>query len=102
MTTPEIHLPRPLLWPIAAIGTALGWVVGRSLVVLGWVAGRAFLIGAYFAESVVYGFRMGAMIGPKQLPDLRRPRPPDNSKVLLSLLFSPLCAEIFVRAYSVN
>jgi hypothetical protein len=77
MTTPEVTLPRAVLWPIAALGTALGWAAGRLLIMLGWIAGRAFLIGAYFAEALVYGFRMGAQIGPKQFPDPRRtsPRP---------------------------
>lgn len=87
MTTPEIHIPKPVLWPVVALGTVLGWVPGRLLVALGWVAGRVFLIGAYFAEAIVYGFRMGALIGPKQLPqDPRLRRPIDNSKVLESLL----------------
>lgn len=86
MTTPEIALPKAVLWPVAAIGTAFGWVTGRILVALGWVVGRAFLIGAYFVEALVYGFRMGAMLGPKQLPSKRPPKTLDNSKVLPSLL----------------
>jgi hypothetical protein len=45
---------------IAAIGVALGWAIGRFFRSLGWLAGRAWLIGAYFAETVVYGFREGA------------------------------------------
>jgi hypothetical protein len=81
MTTPEITLPRAVLWPFAAVGTAIGWSVGRILVAIGWAAGRVWLIMAYFAEAVIYGFRMGAMIGPKQLPDRRAPRTLDNSKV---------------------
>lgn len=82
MTTPEIHIPRPLLWPTVALGTAIGWTVGTILLTVGWTAGRITLIASYFAEAVVYGFRMGAKMGPKHFPAPDQPpRRLDNSKV---------------------
>lgn len=74
----ETRVPRAVLFPFAMLGTAIGWSAGRFLLAIGWVAGRIFLIGAFFTEAVIFGFRQGAMLGPK-LP----PEPPlDNSKVL--------------------
>jgi hypothetical protein len=65
----KAQLPHPLLWPLAALGTVIGWTVGRTPLAIGWTAGRAFLIGAYFIEAVIYGFRQGAQLGPKVLPE---------------------------------
>lgn len=82
MTTPEIHIPKPLLWPTVALGTAIGWTIGTVLLTIGWVAGRVALIASYFAEAVVYGFRIGSKMGPKQMPQpAQPPRRIDNSKV---------------------
>jgi hypothetical protein len=82
MTAPEITIPKPLLWPTVALGTAIGWTIGTILISVGWTAGRVALIASYFAEAVVYGFRVGAKIGPKQFsPPERAPKRPDNSKV---------------------
>ena len=72
MTTAAVTVPgragRVLLWPVVALGTAIGWAWGSLLTGLGWVAGRMWLILAYFAEAMVYGFRMGAKLGPKVVP----------------------------------
>lgn len=53
---------RVLLTVITAIGVATGWAVGRFFLSVGWLAGRTWLIMAYFAETVIYGFREGAKI----------------------------------------
>lgn len=52
-----------------ALFAALGWTAGRSLVVLGWTAGRAWLMSAYLAEAVIFGFRSGAGLPPKDTPE---------------------------------
>lgn len=46
---------------IAAVCSALGWLLGRSLVVLGWLAGRAWLALCFMAEAVTWGFKQGSM-----------------------------------------
>ena len=56
----EARPGRALATAFAAIGVALGWALGRGLRCLGWLAGRSWLILAYFAETVVFGFREGA------------------------------------------
>jgi hypothetical protein len=56
----EVRPGRVLLTVIAAIGTAIGWAIGRFFLAIGWLAGRAWLIGAFFTEAVIYGFRGGA------------------------------------------
>lgn len=48
---------------------ALGWLLGRSLVITGWLAGRTWLALAYMAEAVVFGFRSGAGLPPKGVPE---------------------------------
>jgi hypothetical protein len=48
---------------------ALGWLLGRFLVIAGWAAGRVWLSLAYMAEAVVYGFRSGAGLPPKAVPE---------------------------------
>jgi hypothetical protein len=53
---------------IAAIGVAIGWFFGRFFRSIGWLAGRTWLIGAFFAETVVYGFREGAGL-PQPVPE---------------------------------
>ena len=77
MTTAAEPVPgrafRVLLWPAVALGTALGWAWGSLLTGLGWTAGRTWLILAYFAEALVYGFRMGAKLGPKVVPPPEKP-----------------------------
>ena len=46
---------------VAAIpGVVTGWTVGRILLVLGWIAGGIWGILAFMAETVSYGFRLGA------------------------------------------
>lgn len=67
---------RVLLTVIAAVGTAIGWGIGRFFLSIGWVAGRTWLIGAFFAEAVIYGFRGGARLPqpePKQPPGPEKP-----------------------------
>jgi hypothetical protein len=56
----EVQPGRVIRTVIAAIGVAIGWAVARLLRSLGWLAGRAFLCLAFFAETVVFGFREGA------------------------------------------
>ena len=56
-----------LLTVIAAIGTAIGWGVGRFFLGIGWLAGRTWLIMAFFAEAVIFGFRGGAKL-PQPVP----------------------------------
>lgn len=58
----QVRPGRVLLTVIAAAGVAVGWTVGRFFTGLGWLAGRAWLIGAHFAEAVIWGFREGAKI----------------------------------------
>jgi hypothetical protein len=58
----EVRPGRVLLTVLAAIGTAIGWAIGRFFLAVGWLAGRAWLIGAFFTEAVIYGFRGGAKI----------------------------------------
>lgn len=64
----QVRLSRVLLTVLGAIGTAFGWLVGRTFVVIGWIAGRTFLTGAFFVEAVIYGFRAGAMLPPRAIP----------------------------------
>jgi hypothetical protein len=63
----EVRPGRVAQTVIAAIGVALGWVIGRFFRSIGWLAGRTWLIGAFFAETVVYGFREGAGL-PQPMP----------------------------------
>jgi hypothetical protein len=72
----SVRPSRVLLTVLGAIGTVLGWVPGRAFVAIGWLAGRSFLIGAFFVEAVIYGFRQGAMLGPRQ-PE-QPPKPPES------------------------
>lgn len=61
---------RVLMTAVAAIGVAIGWAVGVFFRSLGWLAGRTWMILAFFAETVVYGFREGAGLpqpGPENL-----------------------------------
>ena len=69
---PVSRAGRALLWPVVALGTVIGWTWGALLTGLGWVLGRTWLILAYFAEALVYGFRMGAQLGPKVVPPPER------------------------------
>jgi len=70
----EVRPGRVAQTVIAAIGVALGWTVGRFFRSIGWLAGRTWLIGAFFAETVVYGFREGA-----GLPQPAAKEPPVNA-----------------------
>ena len=79
VVTDEIRLPRTVLVPVAWLGMVIGWTAGRTPVAIGWAAGRAFLLGAFFIEAVIYGFRQGAMLGPKQAPG-KLTAPLDTSK----------------------
>ena len=76
----DVRLPRALLAVLGALGFALGWAAGRFPVALGWVAGRAYLVGAFWIEAVIFGFRQGAMLPPRVSPE--PPERADNSKVL--------------------
>lgn len=80
-TAAEQRIPRFVLLPVAALGTVIGWTAGRIPLAIGWAAGRIFLIGAFFTEALIYGFRQGAMLAPKQPPERKLTPPPDNSKV---------------------
>ncbi len=60
---------RVLLTIIAAVGTAIGWAVGRFFLSIGWLAGRTWLILAFFTEAVIYGFRGGAGLPQKASPE---------------------------------
>jgi hypothetical protein len=57
---------------VGAVFAALGWAAGRGLVVLGWVAGHTWLVLAYMAEAVVFGFRNGAGLPPRDRPEQPR------------------------------
>ena len=70
----EVRPGRVVQTVIAAIGVAIGWVTGRFFRSIGWLAGRAWLIAAFFAETVVYGFREGA-----GLPQPAAKEPPVNA-----------------------
>lgn len=61
----QARLSRVLLTVLGAAGVAAGWGIGRFFTSIGWVAGRAFLIGAYFTEAVIFGFRAGAHLPPR-------------------------------------
>ena len=66
----ETRPGRAAMTVIAALGVAIGWAVGMFFRSLGWLAGRTWLILAFFAETVVYGFREGAGLpqpGPENL-----------------------------------
>ena len=56
----QVRPGRVALIIIGAIGTAIGWAVARFFLAIGWLAGRIWLIGAYFTEAVIFGFRTGA------------------------------------------
>lgn len=59
----QAHRVRPgrvLLTIITAIGVSIGWAIAKFFRSIGWLAGRFWLIGAHFAESVIWGFREGA------------------------------------------
>lgn len=60
----DVQLSRVVLTLIGAIATAIGWAIGRAFISIGWAVGRGWLIAAYFAEAVIYGFRMGAKLPP--------------------------------------
>ena len=62
----QARLSRVLLTVLGAVGVAAGWGIGRFFTSIGWLAGRTFLIGAYFTEAVIFGFRAGAKLPPKQ------------------------------------
>jgi len=64
----DVRPGRVVQTVIAAIGVAIGWVIGRFFRSIGWLAGRTWLIGAFFAETVVYGFREGAGL-PQPAPE---------------------------------
>jgi hypothetical protein len=64
---------RAALTVIAAIGVAVGWLVSRFWRGTGWLAGRTWMIGAFFTEAVIYGFREGA-----GLPQKAAPEPPER------------------------
>ena len=70
----EIRPGRVAQTVIAAIGVAIGWAVGMFFRSLGWLAGRTWLILAFFAETVVYGFREGA-----GLPQPAMKAPPEGA-----------------------
>jgi hypothetical protein len=74
----EVRPGRVVQTVIAAIGVAIGWTVGRFFRSIGWAAGRTWLIGAYFAETVVYGFREGAGL---PQPALKEPEPGAKDRV---------------------
>lgn len=58
---------RAVMTAVAALGVAVGWTIGMFFRSLGWLAGRTWLILAFFAETVVYGFREGAGL-PQPVP----------------------------------
>lgn len=58
----DVRPGRVLLTVISAIGVAIGWAVGMFFRSIGWLSGRVFLVGAYFTETVIFGFREGAGI----------------------------------------
>ena len=60
---------RVVLTVIGAIGTVVGWITGRGLIFIGWFFGRIWLVGAFFVEAIIYGFRVGAKL-PLTPPDL--------------------------------
>jgi hypothetical protein len=64
----EVKPGRVLLTVLTAVGVAIGWGIGRFFLAIGWLTGRAWLIGAYFAEAVIYGFREGTTIKQKVPP----------------------------------
>lgn len=45
---------------VAAVCSALGWLLGKSLLVAGWAAGRAWLALCFMAETFAWGFRQGS------------------------------------------
>lgn len=69
----QVKPGRVLLTILGALGIALGWSVSKTLTGIGWTTGRVFLTGAYFVEAVVYGFRAGANLPPRQ-PGAMAPR----------------------------
>lgn len=66
---------RVIATVIGAVFAALGWTAGRGLVIFGWLAGRTWLALAYMTEAVVFGFRNGAGLPPKGVPE----QPPPGS-----------------------
>lgn len=70
----QVRPGRVLLIVIGAAGTAIGWVIAKFFTTAGQAAGRAWLIGAFFAEAVIYGFRVGAKL-PVVPPQEQPPEP---------------------------
>ena len=60
----QVRPGRVLLTAVSAAGVAIGWCIARFFRSAGWLAGRTWAVSwivlAYFAETVIYGYREGA------------------------------------------
>jgi hypothetical protein len=64
---------RAALTVIAAIGVVIGWCVSKFWRGIGWLGGRTWMIGAFFTEAVIFGFREGAGLPQKAAPEQHPP-----------------------------
>lgn len=46
---------------VAAVCSALGWLLGKSLLVAGWAAGCAWKALCFMAETFAWGFKQGSV-----------------------------------------
>jgi hypothetical protein len=60
----RVTVQRAVQLLFAAIGTAIGWITGRSVYTIGWIAGTAWHAGTFFVSAVIIGFLDGARIPP--------------------------------------
>ena len=72
----QVRPGRVLLTVLTAIGVAIGWAIAKFFRSIGWLAGRFWLIGAHFAESVIWGFREGAGLSQPSARQESQPGPP--------------------------
>ena len=65
------------LTAVAIPGVVIGWVIGRILVIIGWTAGKIWRILAFLAETISFGFRLGAGLPVAQeTPEPKKQSPP--------------------------
>lgn len=60
----RIRFGRVVLTVLAAIGTSIGWLIGRFFRAIGWTAGLAWRTGTFFVTAIIIGFLDGARIPP--------------------------------------
>jgi hypothetical protein len=60
----RVTVKRTAQLVLAAIGTTIGWAIGRFFRVIGLTAGLAWRTGTFFVTAVILGFLDGARIPP--------------------------------------